>query len=141
MQLEHNIILINSIHWSLKPMNVDEEARLFYLKEKLDDVKRKQKYVALVLLILPFFVFFIWDVVTETFDVGMFFILVIAGGTFSTIVSRYYGERAGRITLQIERMGFRTECPNCKKEIPQEDFEFCPYCGTALTRSTQTPLP
>ncbi len=122
-------------------MNVDEEAKLFYLKEKLDDVKRKQKYVALVLLILPFFVFLMWDVVTETFDLGLFFIAVIAGGTFSTIVSSYYGERTRRITRQIERMGFRTACVNCKKEIPQEDFKFCPYCGTGLARSTQTSPP
>jgi len=122
-------------------MNVDGEAKLSYLKEKLDNLQRKQKYVALVLLILPFFVFLIWDVVAETFDLGMLFIALIAGGTFSTIVSRYYGERAGRLARQIERMGFRTECLNCKKEIPQGDFKFCPYCGTALTHSAQAPPP
>jgi hypothetical protein len=122
-------------------MNADEEAKLSYLKEKLDNIQRKQKYVALVLLILPFFVFLIWDVVTETFDLGMLFIAVIAGGTFSTIVSRYFGERAERLARQIERMGFRTKCLNCNKEIPRGDFKFCPYCGTALTQSAQAPPP
>ena len=25
-----------------------------------------------------------------------------------------------------------TRCPSCGKRIPQENFEFCPFCGTPL---------
>ena len=47
------------------------------------------------------------------------------------------GKEYSSLIKEIEEMTIQTpKCNDCGKELPQGDFEFCPYCGKSLIIET-----
>jgi len=58
---------------------------------------------------------------------------MVVGTVVVFSVDRHYRSEEFKILGLIQQMTFQIpKCPNCGKEIPQGDFEFCPFCGNSL---------
>jgi hypothetical protein len=85
--------------------------------------------MVLVLAILSGVIFNIYGI-----DLFTGLILWISFGILAMwFVQSYYGKQEAGILWHIEQMAITIpKCPNCGKEIPQGNFEFCPFCGKSL---------
>jgi hypothetical protein len=46
-----------------------------------------------------------------------------------------YIRQYNKLKKQLEKIATSfSNCPNCKKEIPKGNFEFCPFCGNSLKK-------
>jgi rRNA maturation endonuclease Nob1 len=50
-----------------------------------------------------------------------------------SIVERVANGTKKELMSELENMGTKVStCPNCQKQLPKGNFEFCPFCGTSL---------
>jgi len=58
--------------------------------------------------------------------------LVIAAVGFAVYL--HYARLYSRFVGQLAKIAFKSAmpCPQCGKELPEGDFNFCPYCGSSL---------
>lgn len=85
---------------------MSEEAKLFLLKEKLDDVKRDKIYT-MILLYSIVFSFLIY--ITNLYNLWAnpilsFTIWGLIGGTIYAVLDTYFGNKKEEIIKQIEQM-------------------------------------
>ena len=113
---------------------MSEEARLAYLREEIRKTKRNERFgkittglgiIALILGILG---------IANEHSLGipsmiLGAILSAIGTTFIQHSLYQYKE----LTIQLEKVALTTiTCPKCGKEIPKQNFMFCPFCGASL---------
>jgi uncharacterized membrane protein HdeD (DUF308 family) len=117
---------------------VSEQARTA-LQEKMKDAN-KNIWVSLlpVLLGIIFIVNGIF-VLTEWHISFQIILLQITIGIACMIIGICmtipYIRQYNRLKKELENIATSfSNCPNCKKEIPQGNFAFCPFCGNPLKK-------
>ena len=46
-----------------------------------------------------------------------------------------YNRQYNKLKKELENIATSfSNCPNCKKEMPKGNFEFCPFCGNSLKK-------
>ena len=113
---------------------MSEQANIFYFEQKIRDSKNNAKagYLIFVLglvLISISFVFVLWGDAPNFTGIiigGLFCIIGLVAGFYENHESSKYAEELRKIAT------VKPACPNCKRELPQGTFDFCPYCGNCL---------
>jgi len=118
---------------------LSEQAKLIYLKERIEDARGSINIglmlliIGIVLAIIGFELRGVIQDVEWAFGwvlLGTIGIILAGTGFFATI---YYGHQYDKLldSLKIMATPFLT-CPKCGKEIPQGNYVFCPFCGASL---------
>ncbi|MCW4009955.1 MAG: zinc ribbon domain-containing protein [Candidatus Bathyarchaeota archaeon] len=119
---------------------MSEEAKLAYLQEKINDVKRNERTGALGIVMGGVFVGV--GIVFNALGGGVNFlaaISLIAVGiflcTFGIYAAEHYAGQYKNLIIELEKLATSVpKCPKCGKELPKGTFEFCPFCGASLKR-------
>jgi flagellar motor component MotA len=117
---------------------MSEQAKIAYLQEKIKEARYSQALATIVgalggiAAVFGLFSYFQsiggWNMLSM--GIGGVIILVIG-----IIGIWIYEERLKKLQSELKNIGVRTtKCPSCGKQIPQSDFAFCPFCGTALEK-------
>jgi hypothetical protein len=128
---------------------LSENAKLAYLQEKINEAKKKSRDAGFIVItgsaIITLGVIIGGSLIiligTETQGYVFLTICLITGALFAVYgfyaANKYNNEyknlmkEFGEMTIQ------KPKCPNCGKELPEGNFEFCPFCGKSLKQSTQ----
>ena len=113
---------------------MSEQARSAYLQEAIKRAKRRK---------ISGWIEFI--VGTSLIGAGLFLLdpplsywLLVSGlvlaifGFYSINVNVRKESLLMKESSSLPKVAPTTCCPSCGKKIPQENFEFCPFCGTPL---------
>ena len=119
-------------------MHLSEQARVAFLQEKIKDAKgqsRSNFILGIVGLVLASFGFISY--VNGSFGGGSGFLIVGTVGVIAAIIGFSLGSKSEiekiRWTNELGKIAFTIpKCPNCNKELPRGNFEFCPFCGKSL---------
>jgi len=137
---------------------LSEAAKLVYLQEKLNGIRRTKRTTIVTTYIASFFLAFLWNFYLEfDFTIGLV-IWIIVGTGIGITIDKYYEVKKARIMQQIKQLSFKTIvgaekpappasssqepivlaiCPQCKNRIPSKS-KFCPECGTDLRPNKTT---
>ena len=67
------------------------------------------------------------------FDFFAVMAVALAITAVGVIVDKHYAKQQSAILWEIQRMAaISPNCPSCGKDVPQGNFEFCPFCGAPL---------
>jgi len=105
---------------------LSNEAKLFYLKEKLEEIKKEKRNYTILMVILFLIIPPIW---LETFQPsGLNFIIqafswIVIFTIAGVVISTYYDDQKKQIMEEIKQMGELTV-----EEEGEQEF-FCRYCG------------
>lgn len=117
-------------------VELSEEAKLAYLKEKINEARRKERtstiimFVGVIIAVLFYSEYPFHSNLPLTI---MGIVLVIMG----IVESTYYELQKNNSMKQLEKMAFKTPaCPKCGKAIPKGNFAFCPFCGASLSQKS-----
>jgi len=108
---------------------LSEEARVAYLRERIDEAKRSERnwgIMATIVLIFAIGSYFL--------EVGLELVIVQVIVFVVAVVMELLSTR-NRIRLmeELRKMALVEPCPKCGKQIPEGNFAFCPFCGANLT--------
>ena len=115
---------------------MSEEAKLVYLKEKLDEAKKNERsgsWSFIIGLVVAAFGYAILEL--QPSWLALVLIMCGVGLVVIGIIDSFYLGLRQKIKLmeQLERMAIKTPiCPKCGKVMPKGNFEFCPFCGTRI---------
>ena len=113
---------------------MSEQARLLLLQMQLDQVRKSRRNWAISLIVVAIFFGFVWNGYGFDFFTGL--VLTMFFGTLGEyVVLDHYGKQETAILWQIEQMAAVIQkCPSCGKDVPQGNFDFCPFCGNSLRK-------
>jgi hypothetical protein len=116
---------------------MSEQAKLTYIRERLKEARSRERSGAISLFI-------------GAILVGMGFafypmsgtILIIIGGVILSIIGGvetfYYTYQRMKLMEQLKKIAMKITCPKCGKELLDENFMFCPFCGASLERKPES---
>jgi intracellular septation protein A len=110
---------------------MSDQAKLFLLQRRLEEIRRSKRNFTITVIVLTI----LSGVILNIYGVDLFtgFILCAFGTLTVWVIQNYYGKQEAGILWHIHQMAITIpKCPNCGKEIPQGNFEFCPFCGKSL---------
>lgn len=119
-------------------MQMSEQAQVVSLQEKMKKAKRMESSGKTYSILG--FILFAFGIVLSTFYSKMppwttwiilpGAIFIMAFGLIEICVG---ATQYSKLSKQIKTLPIVTStCSRCGKQIPQGDFEFCPYCGNLL---------
>ena len=122
---------------------MSEQAKVAYLQEKIKQAKRNERFgIAFFIfgIILVIFSFIAPQIIAVMYPnspaLSPILVGIIGGILFAVLGVAdwiYYGLQGGNLVEQLRIMAITIpSCPNCKKELPKGNFEFCPFCGKSL---------
>ena len=141
-------LLISVIAWNRWAFNsingqsvlvytLSKEPKFSSLVEQLDKLKRKNWLARIVL----FFTVVLSSLLLEWlghFGYWGFIIFNVAVGVPSTyIVDRKFDDEKEKLIKEAEQSASKRECSECGKEVHDDEFKFCPFCGTSLPNKKQ----
>jgi hypothetical protein len=108
---------------------------LSYLQKRLIELDNARGKAILLGIIGSIIFGFFWNVWLE-YDFAVGFILVIAISiAISVPLDGYYKKEKMKMFFEIQQITRSIpKCANCGKEIPQGNFDFCPFCGNSLKK-------
>jgi len=109
---------------------LSEQAKLIYLQERIKEAKREEKWGMIAFVSGVAFAIIGFELGVRGTLIGILGILLAGIGSFWAI---YFAYQYSKLLDQLKKMAttFPT-CPKCGKEIPQENYAFCPFCGAPL---------
>jgi intracellular septation protein A len=110
---------------------MSDQAKLFLLQRRLEEIRRSKRNFTITVIVLTI----LSGVILNIYGVDLFtgLILCTVGTLTVWFIQNYYGKQEAGILWHIQQMAITIpKCPNCGKEIPQGNFEFCPFCGKSL---------
>jgi len=113
---------------------LSEEAKIAYLQEKIKESRGNQKggWTLFILGIVDSVIGFGFEPILGQYGtfMGIAGIPLAGLGLGYGVYSNYQYQK---LLQQLKEMAIvNPKCPNCGKEIPQGNFEFCPFCGKTL---------
>ena len=121
-------------HYMVKALNLSEAARIALLQEMMRDAKRNERgglLACLVGVVVSVAGFSTTPYAGNSINLGVVG-LVIASVGF--VVYLHYARLYSRFVGQLAKIAFKSAvpCPRCGKELPEGEFDFCPFCGFSL---------
>lgn len=108
---------------------MSEQAQLFLLQRRLNEIKNYKRYALILGITFSIVLALIWPF---DFFIGLFLAMFV-GTAIVWGVEWHYRKEEFRILQMIQKMAISIpKCPKCGKEIPQGNFDFCPFCGNSL---------
>jgi len=109
---------------------LSEEAKLVYVQERLDKVKRRMKYAWLFSLLgagLVIFSYVFEPFLSNARTLEIIGVLIVCIGV---IVSVFYGTpQKNKLMKQLETKASLNSCKKCGKPLPKGKSLTCPSCG------------
>jgi len=118
----------------VKALNLSEAARIALLQEMMKDAKRNERgglLACLVGVVVSVAGFSTIPLVRNSLELGVVGLVI---GAVGFIVYLHYARLYSKFVGQLAKIAFKsaTPCPQCGKELPEGEFDFCPHCGSSL---------
>jgi len=118
----------------IKALNLSEAARIALLQEMMRDAKRNERgglLACLVGVVVSVAGFSTIPLARNSLELGVVGLVIAAVGF---AVYLHYARLYSRFVGQLAKIAFKSAapCPQCGKELPEDEFGFCPYCGSSL---------
>ena len=111
-----------------------EEAKIAYLQEKIKETKSRERGGDIIFGfgIVMVVIYFLFDQLRPPSNI-LYLVIGIPFLAWGIIQGTYFYLKRSDLMEQMRQMAFvNPKCPNCGKELPQGNFEFCPFCGKSL---------
>ena len=112
---------------------MSEQARLFILRKKLNDTKKTRRNLTISIIVVAILL----GVVGNLVGIDFLVVMTLAVGLMivGLFMDSQYAKQESIILWEIKQMDMViSKCPSCGKEIPQGNFDFCPFCGNSLRK-------
>ena len=112
---------------------MSEQAKLALLIVKLNDIRKTRRNLAISVIVIAVML----GVVGNLVGVDFLVLMTIAVGLMvvGLFTDSQYAKQEATIRWEIQQMAtLIPKCSSCGKEVPQGNFEFCPFCGNQLKR-------
>ena len=112
---------------------LSEQAKLFLLQRKLEDIRKTRRNITISVIVLAVLLGVGGNL--YGLDFGTVMILSLGLMVLGLFWSSMYSKQENAILGEIQRMArVMPKCSSCGKQIPEGNFDFCPFCGKSLEK-------
>jgi MFS superfamily sulfate permease-like transporter len=110
-------------------ISLSEQAQLFLLQRRLKEIKNHKRNSCILGGAFCVIIALVWP---YDFITGIVLAIFVAASIVWGVERLYRNEELKIFGLINQITIFTPKCSNCGKEIPQGNFDFCPFCSNSL---------